>query len=240
MATNCKPTNLQPLPDIQSRVKNRSRDLSDQKIHIVGCGPGSREYLTAQAQVAVDEAEIVIGPQQLLNLFQGVASRSMPTDKEISKSLDLIQSLVRQKNVAVLVSGDPGCFSLAKLIIQRFGIKRCRVVPGISSVQLALARVGLEWTRAKVLSVHGRDEQEVLDQIFNHNPCVILLGRELTWMSPIVEKLSDQREIFLMQDLGLPRERISTIKKKKDTEAEISSKSLLVIFSPQSIPGQES
>ena len=38
------------------------------------------------------------------------------------------------KNIAVLVTGDPGIFSLARLVIERFGREQCRVIPGISSI----------------------------------------------------------------------------------------------------------
>ena len=38
-------------------------------IVIVGCGPGSPEYLTAAAIRAVQEAEVLVGAQRLLDLF---------------------------------------------------------------------------------------------------------------------------------------------------------------------------
>ena len=60
------------------------------------------------------------------------------------------------RRVAVLVSGDPGLYSLAQNVVRRFGREHCEVVPAVSSVQVAFARLGLDWADARILSAHGR------------------------------------------------------------------------------------
>jgi len=39
------------------------------KLIIVGCGPGHREYLTAIAEKKIREAQVLIGPNKLLENF---------------------------------------------------------------------------------------------------------------------------------------------------------------------------
>jgi len=62
---------------------------------------------------------------------------------EIGEVLDHIDMRAYRQRIAVLVTGDPGLFSLAKPVIERFGRTRCRVIPGVSSVQTAFARIGV-------------------------------------------------------------------------------------------------
>jgi precorrin-6Y C5,15-methyltransferase (decarboxylating) len=59
--------------------------------------------------------------------------------------------------VVVLASGDPGFFGIVRALAERFGPDRLDVLPGVSSVAVAFARVGLPWDDAVVVSAHGRD-----------------------------------------------------------------------------------
>ncbi len=43
--------------------------IEDQSISIVGCGPGSLDYLTPAALRAIEEAEVLVGAIRLLDLF---------------------------------------------------------------------------------------------------------------------------------------------------------------------------
>lgn len=207
----------------------------DKKIYLVGCGPGSRDYLTLMAFEAVNKAEVVVGPQKFVDLFDSISGLILPVNKNIILILDYIARYSADNNIAVLVSGDPGCFSLSKLIIERFGINNCRLIPGISSVQLGLARIGLAWTNARVLSVHGRGTTPAVNTIFKTSPCVILLGTNLTWLGSIVKSRPANWSIFLMQDLGLPTEKISNISTDLDLKQQISTSSLLVFVYAEKI-----
>ncbi|MFO7727099.1 MAG: precorrin-6y C5,15-methyltransferase (decarboxylating) subunit CbiE [Desulfonatronovibrio sp.] len=201
---------------------------TDKIIHLVGCGPGSREYLTLMASEVVNKAEVVIGPQKFIDLFDCISGLTLSVNKDINHILKSVARYAEDRDVAVLVSGDPGCFSLSTLIIERFGIDKCRVIPGISSVQLGLSRLGLPWINSRVLSVHGRRTVPGVNTIFATSPCVILLGDNLGWLKPVLKGKPADWSIFLMQDLGLPTEKISTISKEPDLKQQISASSLLV------------
>ena len=45
------------------------------EITIVGCGPGSQEYLTPAAIGAVEKADLLIGTERLLRLFSAKPSQ---------------------------------------------------------------------------------------------------------------------------------------------------------------------
>ena len=110
-------------------------------IVIVGCGPGSPDYLTAAAIRAVQEAEILVGARRLLELFHDHPGERIIMEAHTEKVLAAIADRP-DKKMAVLVTGDPGLASLARPILKRFGRNRCRVIPGVSSLQAAFARLG--------------------------------------------------------------------------------------------------
>jgi precorrin-6B methylase 1 len=41
----------------------------ENKITIVGCGPGSKKYLTGHALQQINNADVLIGSRRLLSLF---------------------------------------------------------------------------------------------------------------------------------------------------------------------------
>lgn len=206
---------------------------SDSMITVIGCGPGSRDYLTAAAVQAVAEAGVVIGPQKLINLFEQVPERVVQSGKTSGHTLDKIKRYSEHDRVAVLVSGDPGCFSLSSLVVERFGLARCRIIPGISSVQLGMSRLGLDWTGANIISVHGRSPDQAARSVCEHKPCVVLLGKDLHWLEPLLEQLLMCKIIYLMQNLGLSAETISTVGNMHDLKQPISPSALLVVLQKQ-------
>jgi precorrin-6Y C5,15-methyltransferase (decarboxylating) len=56
----------------------------------------------------------------------------------------------------VLASGDPCYFGIGPLLVERLGRARVEIVPHVSSVALAFARLGIGWQDARVVSAHGR------------------------------------------------------------------------------------
>ncbi len=65
--------------------------------------------------------------------------------------------------VCVLASGDPGFFGAVRALASRFGRDALEVVPGVSSVALAFARLALPWDDAVVVSAHGRSPGPALE-----------------------------------------------------------------------------
>ena len=91
---------------------------------------------------------------------------------------DLSEALARIEDtegpVVVLASGDPGFFGIVRLLGMRFGRDDLRVVPGLSSVALAFARVGLSWDDAVTVSAHGRDPRCAVNVCSAHPKVAVL------------------------------------------------------------------
>ena len=183
------------------------------KLIIVGCGPGHREYLTAIAEKKIREAQVLIGPNKLLENFPEFPGERIALQGNYRETTGLLLSWYKEKNTVVLVTGDPGIYSYARIIIETVGPENCEIIPGISSIQLAFARLGMTWDDAVIISLHGKqiEDHTLIDQITRH-PKLVLLTDEENSAARISQLLSQygikRRPAYICQDLSLPTEQI--------------------------------
>jgi cobalt-precorrin-7 (C5)-methyltransferase len=202
------------------------------RITIVGCGPGSPEHVTPAAIAAVEKADLLIGTERLVRLFSPSPTQLVVVNSTMEQALDAIERRPGSKNVAVLVTGDPGIFSLARLVIERFGREQCRVIPGISSIQAAFARLGLDWADAKILSAH-KEDPDPDDSLLRSDKIAVLLGREgsLRWVADhIVENAPADRRIFVFENLTLDDESIREARREALRDLHVSSRTVVLII----------
>ncbi|MCU0579150.1 MAG: precorrin-6y C5,15-methyltransferase (decarboxylating) subunit CbiE [Desulfobacterota bacterium] len=199
-------------------------------IAIVGCGPGHPDYLTAAAVKAVALAEVLVGAQRLLDLFPQHPAEMIRVDAKIEQVLEAI-TLRAGKRVAVLVTGDPGLASLAKPIIRRFGPERCRIIPGISSVQAAFARLGLDWLDARIIDAHGKDPDPGADTLTGAAKIAVLGGRarSFEWLKQTMGDRLRDYEIHVCEDLTLDSERITDWQPGSVLERTLSSRTIFIL-----------
>jgi precorrin-6y C5,15-methyltransferase (decarboxylating) CbiE subunit len=183
------------------------------KVTIVGCGPGSKKYLTGYAIHQISNAEILIGSRRLLALFPEADAETYILSNNYKLLISRIATLSKKKKVVVLVSGDPGFFSYSKLIVDKIGIEKCEVIPGISSVQLAFAKIGRTWNDACFMSLHGRSGKlaAVVKKIMENDKVAVLTDNANN-VKLIARKLLEiglkERKIFVCENLSLEKERI--------------------------------
>ena len=83
------------------------------QINIVGCGPGSPDYLTQEAISVVKESSVIVGYDRLMELFPWYEGERFSLGPDLQVGLSKIESLRSRGPVTVLVSGDPGFFTRA-------------------------------------------------------------------------------------------------------------------------------
>jgi precorrin-6y C5,15-methyltransferase (decarboxylating) CbiE subunit len=179
-------------------------------IEIVGCGPGAAGYVTGAARSAVSEAGLLAGSPRLVELFPDYRGERLLVDAHIGPLLDQLDAAWRLgRKVAVLVSGDPGLYSLADRVLRRFGRENCRVTPAVSSVQVAFARLGLSWDNARIVSAHGRVPPDDVD-LSPWDKLAVLGGtREaMRWAVSVSQQLRETHAAYLCENLTLPGERV--------------------------------
>jgi precorrin-6Y C5,15-methyltransferase (decarboxylating) len=127
--------------------------------------------------------------------------------------------------VAVLASGDPGFFGIVRALRAR-GVAPA-VVPAVSSVALAFARLGLDWDDALVLSAHGRDAGPVTAAALAHPKAAILTGPPEAATGALRAVLRNAgRTIYVAERLGTPDERVRDL--TADPAADVTDPHVLI------------
>jgi precorrin-6Y C5,15-methyltransferase (decarboxylating) len=109
----------------------------------------------------------------------------------------------------VLASGDPGFFGIVRALRAR-GI-RPAVLPAVSSVALAFARLGLDWDDALVLSAHGRDPGPVTAAALAHPKAAILTTPGEPAAELAAALLAGGRRVYAAERLGTADERVAEL-----------------------------
>lgn len=200
-------------------------------ITIVGCGPGARECVTLEALEAVRQADMLIGAQRLLDLFPEASGSRIVARGSIDEVSAAISKNQGQR-IAVLVTGDPGIASLARLILERFGRDVCRVIPGVSAVQVAFARLGLDWTGARILSAHGGLPRTDFTTLRAEDRIAILTGSPdaSAWAASLAEFLGSSWKVFLAENLTLPGEAVREISPAELRRTPCAGLSILILL----------
>lgn len=205
-------------------------------VMIVGCGPGAPEYLTVAAREAVEKAEVLVGAKRLFDLFPESKAERVVFGSDVEAVLDAIEER-RDRRVAVLVTGDPGLSSLARPVLSRFGRSACRVICGISSVQVAFARLGLDWRDALILSAHGGDP-DIQPEDCRHTDRIAILGgrtEAMRWMAVFRGRLEGDWEVFVCEDLTLDTERVRRVETAELGELEVSTRTIVLLIRKESL-----
>lgn len=131
------------------------------KIIVAGIGPGNPDYVAPEALRVIREAVVLVGGRRALSQFAGPAVRErFAIGGDIPAVMAFIREKLRGSDVVVMVSGDPGYYSLLDALRREFAADTMQVIPGISSVQMAFARLALPWQEADLWSFHGRSPEE--------------------------------------------------------------------------------
>lgn len=128
-------------------------------IHLVGIGVDGAESLTDRARKIVSRAGMLVGGRRHLGEFPDFTGERVEIKGGLDKTAASIEKYLkggRARRVVVLATGDPLFFGVGAFMIKRFGKKAIEVVPNVSTVQEAFARVKESWAGAKVVSAHGR------------------------------------------------------------------------------------
>jgi cobalt-precorrin-7 (C5)-methyltransferase len=207
--------------------------IEKKKIIIVGCGPGAGDYITPAAQAAAQKADVLIVSQRLKGLFPEVAAERIDSGMDVAGILGTMASRRDDgRQVVLLATGDPGIASLAQPVIRRFGRENCEVIPGISSVQVAFARLGLGWQEARIITAHSRNPQVSAADLREAGKIAILGGRPeaIAWTAGLITDLGGNRRVFLCEDLTLPGEQVREVSADELTSIPASTRAIILII----------
>ena len=193
-------------------------------VTVIGCD-GSP--LTPAAASALAGASVVAGARRQLASVSVPPAASVIVIQQLDTALDAI--CAARGPAVVLASGDPGFFGIVRALRARAATPV--VLPAVSSVALAFARLGLDWADALVLSAHGRDLRPVLAAALAHPKAAILTGPpEATAGQLRNALLAAGRTVYAAERLGTPGERVHDL--TADPAAAVTDPHVLICLDP--------
>lgn len=128
----------------------------DQVLYVVGIGPGNPAYVVPKALELIRQSPVLVGSRRALLDFAQETQKVYAITAQLEALCQSIEEELQEHDVVVMVSGDTGYYSLLPYLKKKFPHRPIEVVPGISSMTFAFARLGESWHDADLMSFHGR------------------------------------------------------------------------------------
>ena len=177
-----------------------------QTVTVVGIGADGWAGLSPRSRAALEQADVLVGgPRQLALLPDAVPGQRIPMPSPLLPALPELVAAHASSALVVLASGDPMFYGIGSTLVGILGATRVRVLPHLSSVSLAAARLGWPLDDVEVVSLVGRP-RELLHPVLQPGRRVFALTAETTAAAD-VRALLDARgfkssQVTVLADLG--------------------------------------
>jgi precorrin-6Y C5,15-methyltransferase (decarboxylating) len=191
------------------------------KIPVIGIGPDGLAGLSARGRDLLAEAEVVFGSEATLRLLPELTGERVVIGTDLPVVVEKLRAAVGRRRAAIVASGDPLFYGTARYLTEKVGAEHFEVMPHVSSMQLAFARIKESWEEAFLTDLAARPLDDVLDKIRSaetvglftsprYQPARIaaeLLGRGMDYFTAFVcENLGGKDERITRAELGEVRD----------------------------------
>ncbi len=164
-------------------------EQTDHPVYAVGIGPGNLEYLTPRGRRAIEEADVVVGFSTVVDFIADLTDADLLTCgyKDEREALSTFADRVAdgERGTAVLM-GDPnhsGYQFVGK--VQRVVDAPVKVIPGISSLQMAASRARTPMEDTEFVTLHKSGDitpgvERLAQEVGSRH--LLVLPRPFDWM----------------------------------------------------------
>ncbi len=205
----------------------------ENKIVVAGIGPGNEDFITPAALKKIRAAKFLVGGRRALSEFSMANQITCAITRDLDTPINFIREKIQLDEVVVMVSGDPGYYSMLDLLRKNFPPSMIEVIPSISAMQLAFAKIALSWHDATLLSFHGRQPARAALEYSAGKILGLLTDAEFN-SATISNILLDcgwdkNSSVTICEKLSYPDERISTITLDDAANAEPVKHCILIV-----------
>jgi precorrin-6B C5,15-methyltransferase / cobalt-precorrin-6B C5,C15-methyltransferase len=216
--------------------------VAEAKIHIVGIGEDGLDGVTDAAKRLVMEAKLLIGESHCLSLVPDASGERVTAGANLADVAKRLQDEPGPGTV-VLAIGDPLFYGVARYLCDKLGKERFEVVPHVSSMQLAFARVKESWEEAFLTNLAGHGVEAVLGQIRTAEK-VGLFTSEASPPNRVAEVLLenglDGFTAYVCENLGSPDERVTQGELSELADQEFGPLNVMILVRNLSVPDRPS
>jgi precorrin-6Y C5,15-methyltransferase (decarboxylating) len=181
------------------------------KVFIIGIGDDGLDGLTRSALAQLEAADLIIGSPNLLKKVDHLPAKKEIVTADLEQLADLIDGF--HSGTAVLLTyGDPLFYGTARFLCDRLGKDRFEVLPHVSSMQLAFARVKESWEEAFLTSVTSMPLEKLVDRIRTSSKVGLFTSDEVppqTIANRLIESGINYFTIYVCENIGSRDERVT-------------------------------
>lgn len=208
------------------------------KVHIVGIGDDGLDGLTAAARKLVAEADILIGAERSLATVKETKAERIELGAGLDELLNRI-SANAQRRLVILTSGDPLFYGTARYLCDHLGKDRFEVVPHVSSMQLAFARVKESWDEAYLTNLANQPLERVVERIRSAEKVGLFTTEEqppAAVAKALLDRQIDYFAAYVCENLGSPDERVTHSELPELVGQSFSPLNVLVLVRKPGVP----
>ena len=179
-----------------------------ERIAVVGIGADGWAGLGEPARQTVLAADVVIGGSRHLDLLPALEGQQRHTwPSPLRAGLPALLNGLAGQTVVALASGDPLLSGVGSTLIELFGAEQVTVIPAVSSVTLARARLG--WPAESAAVIRSADVHTVLRELAPGRRVLVLSSDETTpgqLAALLTERGYGASRMVVLGDLGAAAE----------------------------------
>ena len=211
------------------------------KIIIIGVGDDGSEGLTKVARDCIHAASVLVGSPGLLAKFPDFTGRK----EVIGADLDRLANALDLSDVStvVLASGDPLFYGTARFLCDPLGKDRFDVLPHVSSMQLAFARVKESWDEAYLTNLASQPLDRVVDRIRSAEKVGVFTSEDVPPARLAEELLSkgiSYFTVYVCENLGSPDERVTRSTLADIVNQRFAPLNVMVMVRQTGVPDKQS
>ncbi|MHB8481647.1 MAG: precorrin-6y C5,15-methyltransferase (decarboxylating) subunit CbiE [Nitrospiria bacterium] len=135
----------------------------ENKVWVIGIEGDGVGHLSPDVKSRILDAHLLMGGERHLEWFPDYRRERIAIESNLKEITEKsVAALKEGKQVVILASGDPLFYGIGAFLIKRIGKEKVEVVPAVSAMQLAFARVKESWQEAALVSLHAKPVQNVL------------------------------------------------------------------------------
>jgi precorrin-6Y C5,15-methyltransferase (decarboxylating) len=214
---------------------------AEQKIYIVGIGDDGLAGLTSSSRQLVEQAELLIGAEHTLRHVPVGGAERLVIGADPQQVVDRLARETRR--TVVLVSGDPLFYGMARYLCEKLGKERFEVVPHVSSMQLAFARVKESWEEAYLTSLATHTLDHVAERLRTAEKAGLFTTESVTpahVAQALLERGIDYFTAYVCENLGSPDERVTQGELRDLLGQEFSPLNVLILVRKPEVPDRPS
>lgn len=212
------------------------------KVHILGIGDDGLDGMTAAARRLVEQADFLIGESHALAHVPDRGQERLVFGASLDETVQRIAA-AHNKKIVVLAVGDPLFYGVARYLCDRLGKERFVVIPHVSSMQLAFARVKESWEEALLTNLANHGVESVVEQIRSAEK-VGLFTSEACSPAKVAQVLLehgiDYFTAYVCENLGSPDERVTQGELREIAGQEFSPLNVMVLVRKPHVPDRPS